>query len=308
MPELQAYRYLHLDVFTDTPLTGNQLVVFLDPRDLTTEQMMALSREMGYSETTFVFPPTVAQADFRVRIFALNLDREIPVAGHPSIGTIFGLAAQGLVPHGRRRVVLELGIGPTPFELQWAADRLQFVWMEQLPPELSPPIADMAAVAAALSIREDDIRSTGLPVQQVSCGAPFLMVPITRREIVDRAVLHREAMGSLIDAAGLIRRGVMVFSTETGEDGATAYARMLGFGVAEDPATGNANGPLGCYLVHHGVVSPERARHMTNRQGVKMGRPSTLHVSVESDGHSIQRVRIGGSAVLLASGVIELPG
>jgi trans-2,3-dihydro-3-hydroxyanthranilate isomerase len=298
--------YAHLDVFTEAPLSGNPLAVFFEPTNLTAEEMLAITREMGFSETTFVLPAEVPGTDFRVRIFGLNLNREIEVAGHPTIGTVFALSARGLIEPGRSRIVLGLGIGPTPVELEWEGNGLKFAWMEQRLPEFGGTLADTEAVASALAIDAEDIRETRLPVQQVSCGAPFLLVPVSTRAAVDRALLDRAAMGPLLDAAGLVRRGVFVFSLESGGDGATAYSRMFGFGVVEDPATGNASGPLGSYLVHRQVVPPERARHMVSRQGVKMGRPSEVHISVETSGAAITRVRIGGSAVLLAEGTMTL--
>ncbi len=305
---VRRYPYAHLDVFTEQPLTGNQLAVFLEPAGLTAEEMLALTREMGFSESTFVFPAETPGADFRVRIFALNVNREIEVAGHPTIGTVFALARRGLIEPGRRQVVLALGIGPTPVELEWEGSRLKFAWMAQREPEFGGRLTDPAAVAGALGIEADDIRQTRLPVQQVSCGAPFLLVPLATRAAVDRAMLDRAAMARLLEVAGLVRRGVFVFSLEPGEDGATAYSRMFGFGVVEDPATGNASGPLGAYLVHHGVVPPGCAGHLVSRQGVKMGRPSEVHIAVAASPTGITSVRIGGSAVLVAEGTLTLPG
>ena len=305
---VRRYPYVQLDVFTERPLTGNQLAVFLEPAGLTAEEMLALTREMGFSETTFVFPAETPEADFRVRIFALNVNREIEVAGHPTIGTVFALARRGQIEPGRRRVVLALGIGPTPVELEWEGSGLKFAWMAQRAPEFGGTLTDPAAVAGALGIEVEDIRPTRLPVQQVSCGAPFLLVPVATRAAVDRATLDRPAMARLLEAAGLVRRGVFVFSLEPGDDGAAVYSRMLGFGVVEDPATGNASGPLGAYLVHHGVVSPERAGHLVSRQGVKMGRPSEVHIAVTASPAGITSVRIGGSAVLVAEGTLTLPG
>lgn len=302
----RRYPYAHLDVFTEEPLTGNQLAVFLEPAGLTADEMLALTREMGFSETTFVFPAETPGTDFRVRIFALNVNREIEVAGHPTIGTVFALAGRGSIAAGRPRVVLGLGIGPTPVELQWEGSRLKFAWMEQRAPEFGGTLADPAAVAAALGIGADDIRRAGLPVQQVSCGAPFLLVPVATRAAVDRAMLDRATMARLLEGAGLVRRGVFVFSLEPGDDRATAYSRMLGFGVVEDPATGNASGPLGAYLVHHKVVPAERAGHLVSRQGVKMGRPSEVHIAVAASPAGITSVRVGGSAVLVAEGTLTI--
>ena len=242
---VRRFLYAHLDVFTEEPLSGNPLAVFFEPSSLTAEEMLAITREMGFSETTFVLAAEGPGTDFRVRIFGLNLNREIEVAGHPTIGTVFALAGRGLIEPGRDRVVLGLGIGPTPVELEWEGKRLKFAWMEQRLPEFGGTLGDLEAVAGALGIDPEAIRQTRLPVQQVSCGAPFLLVPVSTRAAVDGAMLERAAMGPLLDAAGLVRRGVFVFSLEPAGDGATAYSRMFGFGVVEDPATGNASGPLG---------------------------------------------------------------
>jgi trans-2,3-dihydro-3-hydroxyanthranilate isomerase len=301
-----VYRYLHLDVFTDQTLTGNQLAVFLEPTGLSSDEMMAITREMAYSETTFVYPPEKEGTDFRVRIFANNLGREIEVAGHPTIGTAFALAETGRIKAGTPEVTFGLGIGPTPLELQWRPDGLEFVWMRQRPPELGNVIADRAAVASALGIETSDLMEDGLPVQQVSCGAPFLMVPLRTRDAVDRALLDRQSMGALMDANGVVRRGVMIFTPESGEDGATVYSRMFGFGVVEDPATGNASGPLGSYLVRYGLVTPDASDDIISRQGVKMGRPSRVHIRIRTEGEAITEVFVGGSSALVGEGTVRV--
>jgi PhzF family phenazine biosynthesis protein len=304
-----VYSYVHLDVFTDVPLTGNQLAVFLEPGSLTADEMMAITREMAFSETTFVFPPEVEGTSFRVRIFANNLGREIEVAGHPTIGTAFALARAGLIPPGTERTLFQLSIGPTPLELTWRGDELEFAWMAQRPPEFSAAIEaieDRAAVARALGVGPEDLAAAELPVQQVSCGAPFLMVPFASREAVDRAQMDRAAMGEILDRHGLVRRGVMLFSTEPGEDGATVYSRMFGFGVVEDPATGNASGPLGSYLVRYGVVRGESPHHIVSRQGVKMRRPSRVHVRVATEGDAITEVSVGGSSAIVGEGTVQV--
>jgi trans-2,3-dihydro-3-hydroxyanthranilate isomerase len=302
----RSNQFAHLDVFTTIPLTGNQLAVFLQPEGLTAEEMMALTREMAFPESTFVFPAESPATDFRVRIFGLNTGGEIPVAGHPTIGTVFALAQAGKIKPGRQSVVLGLGIGPTKVDLEWTGHRLEFAWMQQRLPEFGGQITDVSSVAAALGITPADIAATKLPIQQVACGAPFLLVPVASRAAVDRASLNKEAMGRLIDAAGLTRRGVYVFSLEPGNDNATLYSRMFGFGVTEDPATGNASGPAGAYLAHYQLVTPAQARHMVSRQGVKMGRASEVHIGVDLSGSQITNVRIGGSAVQVATTTIRV--
>ncbi|WP_343611705.1 PhzF family phenazine biosynthesis protein [Novosphingobium sp.] len=254
---------------------------------------------INYSECTFVFPASTPGCDFQVRFFAMNSGAEIPIAGHPTVGTVFSLAERKLIAPGRHSIMLQLGVGPTQIDLEWHEGRLAFAWMQQQPPKLDGVIGDRTAAAAAMGLMAEDLAD--LPIQQVSCGAPFLMFPVKTRAAVDRAQLDRGAMGTLLDKAGLIRRGVLIFSLEAAGDNATAYSRMLGFGVTEDAATGNATGPLGAYLVIHGLVPLARAGRMVSRQGVKMHRPSKLYISATGQGSALS-IKIGGRAVKAAEG------
>src|SRR5215510_4186076 len=138
--------YLFYDVFTDRPLLGNQLAVFPDARGLTTAQMQAIAREINFSETTFVLPAERSDTDVRMRIFTPGV--EMPMAGHPTVGSTFALARAGIIPVGCERFVFGLNIGPTPVSLTWRGADLSFVWMTQLAPTFSEPIADRAAAAA----------------------------------------------------------------------------------------------------------------------------------------------------------------
>jgi len=300
----RTYRYLHLDVFTDQVLTGNQLAVFLAPEGLSGEEMQLIAREMNFSESTFVFPAEAEGTDFRVRIFTPR--SELDFAGHPTIGTAFALARAGKIATGQKRVVLGEGIGPVPVDLEWEGPELRFAWMYQLEPTFGKTIEDKAAVASALGVEAKDIETSGLPVQEASCGATFLFVPMATRAAVDRAALDRAGMGSLLESLQMQRRGVFIFSKEPGGDDATVYSRMLSFGGNEDPATGSASGPLGSYLVHHRVVPREKAGEILSRQGVAMGRPSRVYISIGLEGDAIKQVRVGGASVFVGEGTIEL--
>lgn len=302
----RSYRYLHYDVFTDQLFGGNQLAVFVDGRGLTTEVMQATAKEMNFSETTFVLPPDRPDTDARLRIFTTS--EELPLAGHPTVGTTFALARAGLIERGRDRVVFGLGIGPTPVALTWKGDTLAFAWMTQPLPQFGAPIADPARAAAALSLSPAAVAGTGNPVQVVSCGVPFLFVPLATRSAVDNAVVNRGVLESLISSTKTGAHGVFIFSSQRASDRATVYSRMFApdHGIAEDPATGGASGPLGCYLVRHKIVSPTKARAMLSLQGVKMGRPSHVHMSIGMNGGEIGSVRVGGEAVLAGEGILYL--
>src|SRR5260221_991026 len=147
---MRSYRYLHYDVFTDHLFGGNQLAVGLDGRGLSTETMQAIAKEMNFSETTFVLPAEQEGTDVRMRIFTPG--QELPMAGHPTIGSTFALARSGVIASGRERFVFGLGVGPVPVDLTWKGDDLSFAWMTQPNPAFSEPIAQPANAAAALSL------------------------------------------------------------------------------------------------------------------------------------------------------------
>ena len=301
--------YLHYDVFTGEPLLGNQLAVFPDGRGLTTEQMQAIAREMNFAESTFIFPPERPDTDIRMRIFTPAV--EMPMAGHPTVGSTFALAHVGVIARGRARFVFGLNVGPTPVDLEWDGDRVQFVWMTQALPTFGPVVKERSAVAGAIGLGETDL-AANLPVQEVSCGVPYLIVPLRDRETVDRAIPRADAM---LDVPGVSRKApaILLFARETirlKPDSTirlkpdSTYSRMFapGLGVMEDPATGSAAGPLGCYLVQHGCVAGDEAGQMVNVQGVKMGRASRIHIAVAGSPGAITGVRVGGEAVLVARG------
>ena len=292
-------------MFTDHLFGGNQLAVILDGRGLSTDTMQAIAKEMNFSETTFVLPAEQAGTDARLRIFTPG--EELPAAGHPTIGSTFALARAGVIEPGRAQFVFGLGVGPTPVTLTWTGEDLTFVWMTQRLPVFGDPIPDPAHAAAALSLSPAAVAGTGHPVQIVSCGVPFLFVPLTTRSAVDSAVVNGGALDSLLAASNTRPNGVFLFSPQPGDRNTTVYSRMFapGLGITEDPATGIASGPLGCYLVRHRIVPPEKADAILSVQGVKMGRPSHVHISIGAgpDG-DISSVRVGGEAVLAGEGTL----
>ncbi|HTM24941.1 MAG TPA: PhzF family phenazine biosynthesis protein [Vicinamibacterales bacterium] len=303
---MRTYRYLHLDVFTDRALEGNQLAVFPEPAGLSTDDMQRITREMNFSECTYIFPAEAPGTDVRMRIFTPG--EELPMAGHPTVGSTFALAAEGVIARGRSQFVFGLGVGPTPVSLDWKGDTLDFVWMTQRSPEFDGEIKDRATFARALGVGLDDLAAA--PVQVVSCGVPFLFAALASRDAVDRVSMDRAGYGSCLKAAWLDELPVFVFSTDrTSAAGDEAvYSRMLapGLGVAEDPATGGASGPLGCYLFRHRLIPRDRLSHIVSLQGVKMLRPSRIHISIDAAGEDVTRVRVGGRSVIVGEGRLTL--
>jgi trans-2,3-dihydro-3-hydroxyanthranilate isomerase len=301
---MRSYRYLHYDVFTDHLFGGNQLAVVLDGRGLAPDTMQAIAKEMNFSETTFVLPPETDGTDVRMRIFTPGA--ELPTAGHPTIGSTFALARSGVIEPGRQTFVFGCGIGPVPVTMTWNGDDLGFVWMTQALPTFGEPIPDPARTAAALSLSPAAVAGTGHPVQVVSCGVPFLLVPLTTRSAVDSAAVNGTVLDELLTQVKTKAHGVMVFTAQPGDARATVYSRMFApeLGVVEDPATGIASGPLGSYLVRHKIVRPDKADAMVSLQGVKMGRPSHVHMSIGVADGEITSVRVGGESVLAGEGTL----
>ena len=228
------------------------------------------------------------------------------MAGHPTIGTTFALAIEDRIARGRERFVFELGIGPTPVALEWNARGLSFAWMTQPLPQFGATVEDRHALATAIGLTPGDLLDR--PAQMVSCGVPFFFIPLATRAAVDSLSLDRRALLRTFHAAGLDELPVFFFTPDRiGAGDETVYSRMLapGLGVAEDPATGGASGPLGCYLLRHGLVGREDAQAIVSLQGVAMKRPSRIHISIDSDtSGNITGVRVGGQSVLIGRGEV----
>lgn len=302
MPVLQ---YVHLDVFTNQSFTGNQLAVFLDTAGIDEQRMQRIANEMALPETTFVSSPEAAGTDARVRIFTPS--QELPMAGSPTVGTTFALAGAGRLRAGADKTVLGLGIGPTTVGLEWSPKGLRFAWMTQPIPTFGSIITDTAAVAAALGVQPCDLAGGNLPVQVASSGVPFLYVPLNSRAAVDSASLERTKLCTLLRAVDLEELPVFVFSPEPADDDATAYSRMFApvLGISEDPGTGAASGPLGAYLLKYKAVSGKTASRLVSLQGVRMGRPSRIHIALSIRAGVLEEVRVGGEAVVVGTGTVR---
>ena len=293
----KRYHFVQADVFTHQPFGGNQLAVFTDARGLSEAEMQALAREMNFSESTFVLPPEIPGAARRVRIFTPAT--ELPMAGHPTVGTTFVLAQRGEIAGDE--AVLELGIGPVRVEIERQAGQPQFVWMTHRQPEFGATRDDRERVAQALGVSAGDLRAD-LPMQVVSTGMPFLMVPLRSLEAIGRCRVNQAALQSLF--AGADPRMVHMFTTETVDPHARLHARMFAPHVAdipEDPATGSAAAPLGAYAARYGLVSEEQ---FIVEQGIEMGRPSQIYVIVRRAGETFTELKIGGQAVIVGEGEI----
>ena len=297
-----------MDVFTRTSLAGNQLAVFHEPPVWPDTTLQAIAREMAFSETTFVYPPVSAGALAQVRIFTPG--GELPMAGHPTIGTTFALAHEHRIVPGTKHIVLDLGVGPTPVDLEWdgAVKHLHFAWMTQPKPVFGMVFDNRNDVARALGLKITDL-AEGLPVQIVSCGVPFAFVALKSHHQVDHAALDRAVWHRACAASGVAEHKVFVFSIE---NAATIpirlHSRMFAptIGITEDPGTGGASGPLGSYLVYHGV-GKGRVSEFLSHQGVKMHRPCEISIRIGSEAGEIRSVQVGGAAFVAGSAHLRIP-
>ncbi len=282
--------------------------MFPDPEELSATQMQQLAREMNLSETTFVLPSD--QADARLRIFTPAA--EIPLAGHPVIGTWWLLAELGRVRNapsdGSVTVRQETGRGILPVEISFAGGSPAQVVMTQAAPEFGAPVDDRAALARALGGAPDVLADAPFP-EVVSTALPQLMAPVRSHEAL--AALPSGGTGGELSA--LLRQYetdcVMLYVLDTGADVPTAHCRMFapGLGVPEDPATGSAAGALGAHLVQHGLVRPVDGTAIIRvLQGREMGRPSEITVLVGGVADAITSVRVGGTAVRIIEGEVTL--
>jgi trans-2,3-dihydro-3-hydroxyanthranilate isomerase len=296
---MAEYAYLLVDVFTEQQFGGNPLAVFPEAAGIAPELMQRIANELNLSETSFVLPAENG-GDFRVRFFTPHM--ELPLAGHPTVGTADVLRREGIIK-APGRVIFEEGVGPISVTL--AEDGV--ITMQQPVPRFGDVIADREAVAEMLSLSADDLHPD-YPVQPVSSGVPFVYIPIRNLDAMARIKLRRDVWDRLLKDSDAPH--VFTFTPQTQLPGSTVHCRMFApaMGISEDPATGAASGPLGAYLVKYGLVPTEQAAAIVSEQGVMMGRPSLIHIQVQLDGDQITGVAIGGRSVYMGSGKLIIEG
>jgi len=305
--------FVTCDVFTDRPFTGNPLLVVPDARGLSTAQMQSIAREINYSESTFVLPAKDASHAYLQRTFVPV--KEIPYAGHPTVGTAVAMAALGRVardaPDGDVPITIEVGFGPLALELLKRDGRVGRVRMEQGKPVWREPVAGddvKGQIAAAIGVPFDALHPS-LPPQAVGTGNTFLMVPLTTVAAVSSAVADTRMLNHIEKELSVL--GLFFFAPDESPVRPRLRARMFapGAGVPEDPATGSAAGPLGVFLALHGAVpggvAQGRGRFIFD-QGVEMGRPSELDVTVLFENDRPSGVRVEGGAVLMMRGELDV--
>ena len=282
---MPAFRYVVCDVFTDVPLAGNQLAVFTDARELPEKLLQQLAREINFSETVFVYPPTVDGAHVRIRIFTPAV--EVPFAGHPTLGSAFVLGA----PLQLEEIRLETGGGVVPVHLLREGPRIVFGRMEQPVPTVGPYPGE-AALLAAVGVERSE-----LPVEVYDNGLRNVFVTLRSEAEVARL---RPDLALLADVPEVL--GVNCIAG----DGVRWKTRMFipSGGIAEDPATGSAAGPLALHAARHGRIA--FGEEIEISQGAEIGRPSKLYARVDGTAERVERVEVGGAAVVVARGEFRL--
>jgi len=308
---MKKARYVRVDVFAKKPFGGNPLAVFPDARNLTPNEMQLIAKEMNLSETTFIVPPTKGKgADFRMRIFVP--DKEIPYAGHPTIGTFYVLAREGRINlrDGVTTVKMEVKAGVMPVEIHSRHGRIDKVVTVQNLPEFGEVFDDVAPFARALSLDEGDFDPRKMPVQIVSTGLPWVICPVRTREAVERASGNASAFAETAKILPKDLLDLYVTCLDPLEASSTTHSRglsLVGRNIVEDPATGSASGCLGAYLVHRCLVPAKGSVRILNEQGYEIGRPSKVEIQVATAKNGdIESVRVGGTIVHVMDGFVYL--
>ncbi len=301
------YHFHTCDVFTDSVFGGNPLAVFPDGRGLDDGQMQRIAREFNLSDTVFVLPPEDAAHTRRLRIFTPV--GEVPFAGHPTVGTAHVLAAIGEVALSgeETRIVFEEGVGPVPVTIRAEGGAPVFAQLTAAqPPEVGPPPPADDVIAAALGLEAADLGAGDMAVQVVSCGMPFLFVPLQEVAALGRIVVDTGRWHAAF--ADYVSSLLFVFAMGGERPGSDISARMFAplWGIPEDPATGAAATALGGYLALRDPRGDARLA-WTVEQGFAMGRPSIIEVEADKRDGQVVEIRVGGASVMVSEGDFDVP-
>ncbi len=302
--------FVQLDVFSSRIFEGNPLAVFLDGRGLSDHEMQALAREMNLAETTFILPREASverERGVRVRIFTVQ--EELPFAGHPTLGTAFQLRGsqssgpQFLGSHlhgsgGANEIVLDLNVGKVPVRFEEKPGQLVFGEMTQVNPEFGEG-HDREAVVRAVGLKDGDI-DPSLPIQTISTGVPFTIVPLRGLEIIRNLRVDMRGSEEYLERAG--GKFFYFVSREAVDPAARLHARMM-FYNGEDPATGSAAGCAAAWMVAHGVAQPDE--RVLIEQGIEMKRSSRIFVRASRQDDRVVNVRVGGNVVEVLRGEVS---
>jgi trans-2,3-dihydro-3-hydroxyanthranilate isomerase len=296
MKVANRYRYRVVDVFTNTPLEGNPLAVFLDGAGLATDRMQAIAREMNLSETVFLLPPTRSDCAAKLRIFTPG--KEMEFAGHPTIGTAYILLDEGIVSKGTTHFVMEENVGPISISVD-AGPRPK-LWLAT-PAIREGNVVDRRTASGLLGLSEPELLD--MPPQVLDAGGnPTLYIPVVTQEAVDRITFDTSRWKIFLSQQS---GPLCVFAFAAVSKG--AYSRMFApeYGVQEDPATGSSTGPLAAYMMKHKLISSQAGTAFFSEQGTHMRRRSILHVRINGESGR-DGIEVGGNVTPVMEGTLEL--
>jgi trans-2,3-dihydro-3-hydroxyanthranilate isomerase len=292
---MTPHTYFLLDVFTDQMFGGNQLAIFPDGQAIHPDLFQKIAAEFNLSETVFLFPSETEEEPLSMRIFTPTT--ELPTAGHPTIGTAHYLASRSEMI---KSLTLNQKVGLIKVDIQYKDNEPSMITMQQPLPTFGKTYTNSAAIAEMISLKADDLDI--YPIQEISCGNSFLFIPIKSAKLLAKAKIDSAKWEQL--NAQFESKGIYVFSINDVEGGAV-QGRMFApaLGITEDPATGSANGPLGCYLSKYTSCDFP----IVSLQGFEMGRPSYLHLNIrKNENGDINKVEVGGQSVIIGTGELFL--
>ncbi|MCK5182841.1 MAG: PhzF family phenazine biosynthesis protein [Candidatus Heimdallarchaeota archaeon] len=303
--KMRKYPYIQTSVFIDerNQFSGNQLATFWDKDanlSITDEEMQGIALELNFSETTFILKSEIESCSVKVRIFTPRI--ELKFAGHPTLGTAFVLKKRDLISRDKKKTTMELGIGP--IDVEFFED--QSIGMYQPKPKFLDKYDDKESIAKIIGLEPDDILDD-YPMQAVSTGFPFLIVPIKSLEIIQKISLNPQLQLETLN--DFITPDLLVFTTETIHKDSSIHSRMFApsAGVLEDPATGSAAGPMGAYLEHWNVLTNHtKSTAIRIEQGYEINRPSQLIAKNLYTENEISNVLVSGKVKMIAEGLFYL--
>lgn len=284
-----------VDVFAEQKYAGNQLAVFRDAKGLSSDEMQKFAKEMNYSETTFILSKTERDGGYDVRIF--TPEHEIPFAGHPTLGTAF-VIQQEIIQQPIDKVILNLKVGQIPVAFKYNEKQIDIMWMKQIYPTFGPAFGP-EPISQILSLKETEIDDR-FPIQEVSTGTPFIIVPLNTLNAVKQAKTNKDKYFELIKDTEA--KAILIFCPETYNRENDLSVRVFAdyYGVPEDPATGSANGCLAGYLVKHRYFGEDQI-DLRVEQGYEIGRPSLLFLKAMQREGKID-IHVGGKVIMVAKG------
>ncbi len=292
---MQGHTFYVVDVFAERKYAGNQLAVFKDAKAISDTEMQQFAKEMNYSETTFILSEEKRNGGYDVRIF--TPENELPFAGHPTLGTAF-VIQQEIIKEPVEKVILNLKVGQIPVSFKYSGKQIDIMWMRQINPIFGQTF-DSESISGVISLDKKEIDDR-FPIQDVSTGVPFIIVPLKTLDAVKQAKIDRNKYFELIKDTQA--KAILVFCPQVYNQGNDLNVRVFAdyYGVPEDPATGSANGCLAGYLVKHRYFGKDRIE-VRVEQGYEIGRPSLLFLRAEEKEGKID-VFVGGKIIMIARG------